>query len=103
MKEKQTLNHLARVFHGSFWLTVGCYISVIMFSSDGNDGALLAALFLVSISGLAYYVSLGMIAHNVGRSWIKWCGLSFILPFAGIIGYIWMGHIIAIEKLKTEE
>lgn len=53
------------------------------------------ALLALMISGLTYYVSLGMLAKRLGRRWIVWVGLTFITkPIGPFVAYFRMRHLV---------
>lgn len=80
-----------------------------------HDGVrpLEAGLLIVMIAaGPIWYVSLGIIAHGLGRRWLAWTGLSLITsPIGPLVIYPLMcrhirkgrvdAHIIAIPRRKA--
>ena len=94
--------HLSRPFQvltWSFVVTVTCFVIVIMLASGEPTKGLSPfesiAILAMVISGLTFYVSLGMLAKRLGRSWIVWVGLTFITkPIGPFVAYFRMRHLV---------
>lgn len=77
----------------SFWILFVILLMLETFIPDSQSNALVDIGAVILLIGLivfsfGFYINLGMLAKNLGKSWITWVGLSFIFkPFGGIISY----------------
>lgn len=102
MEPKPITRNLFQVFVASFAAWVGSMLAFIAARSSGaghTDFApvekLLFALWIVS--GSAWYISLGVAASRLGRSWLAWVALSSITaPLGSLAAFLMMlGHMKA--------
>ncbi len=93
MNQKPITRSLSQVFTWSFVISVGCFVGIIILGSTTPEHQGLAPaeailLLLMVAAGLAWYITLGMIAHRLGRRWLIWTGLSFITaPIGPLVIY----------------
>lgn len=92
MDRKPITRTLTLSFICSFLVGVGAVVAGIAYAVIANPPAkdlTPTQWFLVMLmvaAGPVWYVSLGMLAHRLGRSWLVWVGLSFIFsPIAPLI------------------
>ena len=91
---------LAQAFTWSFLVYIGSFIGIIAYGTlgpthEGIAPAEVLLLFLMVPAGFAWYITLGMIAHRLGRRWLVWTGLSFVTaPFGPLVVYpLMLSHI----------
>lgn len=93
MSRKPVTRALRLSFIWSFVVSVGAFVGLITVgtATAANSGitAIEGLLLLVMVAaGSVWYVSLGMLAHRLGRRWLVWVGLSFIFsPIAPLITF----------------
>src|SRR5688572_470292 len=95
---------LIRAFRMSFWISVGSTVAlfglaVVTDFQQEIHGIRLLALGLSAVvaflSAPVWYLSLGIIASRLGKSWILWTGVTFITaPFGPPIAYARMNEAI---------
>lgn len=72
--------------------------SIVIANGEQIKGFAVFESILISaflISGLVFYVSLGMLAKRLGRSWIVWIGLTFITkPIGPFVAYFRMRRLV---------
>lgn len=94
------LNTPMRNLTWSFLLSVLCVVAVVAQSEISKSYPLPAWLFLLILSvlliaGIVYYVSLGILAKRLGKSWITWIGLTVITkPFGPVVAYFLMRRLV---------
>ena len=109
MNEKPITRVLSQTFTGSFLILVGCFAGMIVFGATTPEHTGItpveAVLLLVMVAaGWAWYITLGIIAHRLGRRWLVWTGLSFITtPIGPLIVYpLMLSHIQAARDTYAE-
>jgi hypothetical protein len=105
MTTKPITNALSLTFDCGFGLWLGAFLGIIAISlgvpkSQFFDALVFALLVILIVAGPVWIISLGMIAHRLGRRWLVWVGLSIITsPFGPLFIYLVMrGHINAARK-----
>src|SRR5262245_11376220 len=97
MNSKSITAGLYQTFLGSFWLTVGCFVGMIVVGvvAPQNNKAIGTLAIVFVLAGPVWYVSLGMIAHRLGRRWLLWVLLAFFTSPIGplVIFPLMLGHI----------
>lgn len=98
-----------RVFKWSFILIIlgiaGVYFTKDQVDSNGFMPIDNLASIAYLISGLSilicigsFYISLGMLAKRLGKSWITWVGLTIITsPFGPVVAFIGMCSLVKKE------
>ena len=78
---------------GSFWVYLGCLVLLyIVFAHQPKE---LADVFIeglaavLACSALVFYVSLGVLASRMGKSWVIWVSGTFLTTPVGIIFSYW--------------
>ena len=109
MNEKPITRLLSQTFTGSFLISVGCFVGMIVLgvtTTEHTDITPVEAilLLLMVVAGWAWYITLGIIAHRLGRRWLVWTGLSFITtPIGPLIVYpLMLSHIKAARDTQVE-
>jgi hypothetical protein len=102
MNGKPITRLLSQAFTWSFLISVGCFVGIIALGAATSEHAGITPveailLLLMVAAGWVWYITLGIIAHRLGRRWIVWTGLPFITaPIGPLIAYLLMlGHIKA--------
>lgn len=109
MNRKPVTRALSQTFIWSFAVTVGSFVALIVLGATMAphsgiapvEGVLL--LFMV-VAGWAWYISLGIVAHRLGRRWLVWTGISFITaPIGPLIAFpLMLSHIKAARHTQPE-
>jgi len=109
MNQKSVTRPLAQAFTWSFLVSVGSFIGMIAYGSlapthEGIAPTEAVLLFLMVASGVAWYITLGMTAHRLGRRWVVWTGISFIsAPIGPFVVYpLMLGHIKAAHETRSK-
>ena len=85
------------IFFGSI---VGIFLDINEKLSE-DTGMLIFFMFLVS--GYTMLISLGIIAHRLGRRWILWVGLCFAIPGGIIFIYpLMLNHIRVARNSQSD-
>ena len=106
--DDKRLDKPMRVLTMSFLLEIASFVTIILLPTEGKaQGSLIiifSCLFILVVAGLSFYVSLGMLASRLDKSWIVWVGLTIITkPIGSIIAYFMMrSKVNAASQLKTE-
>ena len=105
MADKPITRALSLSFTWSFWLSVGAFLVLVVvgLATPQHQGLTAIELLLVLLmlaAGPVWYVSLGMVAHRLGRRWLVWVGLSFITsPIGPLVIYpLMLSHIRAARQ-----
>jgi predicted branched-subunit amino acid permease len=104
MNPKQVTRPLYLSFVWSFSVSVACFVGLIILGAvaqhEGVSPVEVLLVVLMIIAGPVWYVSLGMLAHRLGRRWLVWVGLSFITSPIGplVIFPLMLGHVKAARK-----
>ncbi|MCD6390172.1 MAG: hypothetical protein J7L69_12235 [Desulfobulbaceae bacterium] len=100
MNQKPVTRFLSLIFVWSFLVSVGGFVGLIILGvmAPPHEGiSAIEELFVVLmvVAGPLWHVSLGMLAHRLGRRWLVWVGLSFITSPIGplIIFPLMLGHM----------
>jgi len=99
MSQKPITNLLSSIFKLSFIISLVCFIGLIVLGGSPTEKQNISQpemilVILMVVAGPAWYISLGMIAHRLGRRWLVWVGLSFIIPFAALVIFpLMLDHI----------
>jgi len=109
MNQRSVTRPLAQVFTWSFLISVGSFIGMIAYGSlaPAHDGIAPIEAVLLSVmvaSAVAWYITLGMTAHRLGRRWLVWTGISFITaPIGPLVVYpLMLGHIKAAHETQSK-
>ena len=109
MNKKPITRLLSQTFTWSFLISVGCLVGMIVLgaTTPGHTGITPVESILLSLmvaAGWAWYVTLGIIAHRLGRRWLVWTGLSFITTQIGslIVYPLMLSHIKAARDTQVE-
>jgi len=84
--------------------TVGFFIVATKFATPNAplDVVTMLLVLAIAISGIAYYGSLGVLAHRIGRSAIVWVGLTFILsPIGALVAFPWMLNLVGEHERRS--
>jgi hypothetical protein len=104
---KKPVTRLLSFIQLSFLISIGYFMGLIYFgvgASEQQDFSRTETLYtLMVLAGPVWYVTLGMIAHRLGRRWLVWVGLAFILPFASLIIVPLMLHHIKVASQSVTE
>lgn len=102
MNGKPVTRLLSQTFTWSFLISVGCFLGMIVLGvttpeHKGVTPVEAILLLLMVAAGWVWYITLGIIAHRLGRRWLVWTGLSIITaPIGPLIVYpLMLGHIKA--------
>ena len=103
MNQKPVTRLLSFIFELSFVINIGCFIGLIFLGASATEQQSMSQIetlliILMVIAGPVWYVTLGMIAHRLGRRWLVWVGLAFILPFASLVIVPLMLHHIKVAR-----
>jgi hypothetical protein len=108
MIQKPVTRPLAQAFTWSFLISLGSFIGIIAYGAlgpthEGIAPAEALLLFLMVVAGFAWYITLGMIAHRLGRRWLVWIGISFITaPIGPLVVYpLMLSHIKAAHGTQS--
>lgn len=99
MTSTARLSRPFQVLTWSFVVTITSIVMLVMLAGGEQtkgisplEGIVILAMVL---SGLTFYVSLGMLAKRLGRGWIVWVGLTFITkPIGPFVAYFRMRHLV---------
>lgn len=107
--KKPVSSFLSKTFTWSFVFALGGLVGMVVawvIAPEGKGMTPLMAVFLsLNIAAkLAWYITLGIIAHRLGRRWLVWTGVSFVLgPIGLLIVYLLMlGYIKVNQEQKGE-
>ena len=105
MGQKPVTRLLSSSFVWSFTVSIICLVGFIILGvteqqHEGTSSVAMFLLIIMVVAGLVWYVSLGILAHRLGRSWLVWVGLSFITSPIGplVIFPLMLGHIRAARQ-----
>ena len=99
---------LSQTFTWSFVISIGCFVGMFVLptTSEQTDFSLAVVILLLLsvVAGWTWNITLGIIAHRLGRRWLVWVGLSIIgSPIAPFIVYtLMLSHIKAARVTQTE-
>jgi len=93
-----------RMMTWSVIVSIGCYLILIIIgviAPSKEITPLEVILILLSVAaGLTFYISIGTLAAQIGRSWIIWVGLPIITaPIGPIIAFFWMRNLAKKAKI----
>lgn len=88
-----TLGRHSDALTASLIVQVVCMV-LPLFAGKMSVGAAAALLFTIVASGVAFLVSLGVLAKRLGRNWKLWVGLTVITPFGPFIAYFMMRKLL---------
>ena len=99
MKSTARLSRPFQILTWSLIIAVASFVIAMMIASSEQTKGIspfegIAVLTWV-ISGLAFDISLGMLAKRLGRSWIVWVGLTlFTSPIGPFVAYFRMRRLV---------
>lgn len=92
----------------SFAVEIVSY-ALLIFAANGTESSatpsmlVLACALSIMVASVLFYVTLGILAVSLGKSWIVWVGLTFITkPIGTIVAYFMMREQVkAALQLQT--
>jgi hypothetical protein len=74
----------------------------IVAPSTGLSPIVIVCLLVMVSAGFPFYICLGILAKQMGRSWITWVGMTFITkPIGPFVAYFKMRDLVNLETENT--
>ena len=65
-------------------------LSFLNYEIDKSNPYVLFGIMVAPISGLAFFITLANCVSSINSSWIKWLGLTILVPFGFILSFVLM-------------
>ena len=104
MERKPITPLLSQIFTWSGIIFFGSIVGIFLDINEKlSDDAGMLIFLMFPVAGFTMLISLGIIAHRLGRRWIVWIGLCFIIPFGIIFIYpLMLNHIRVARNSQSD-